>query len=328
MTKADLYKWNVYSQVAYALNKAKVPHSAMHGVDYAHRLVGRDCDLLVRKENAETVKTIMKTVFDSLGGKNRFISWSWGFWGLHFVKIDNEIFTVEIDVAWTYSYRIVELTDLTYLSFHIEDDRLKEFYIDDWNQYAKVFLLRFLSSDFSKFDEKRIEEVKDIASRIHPPYHVLKGNMSQWVDACKNFDVTTLKKQRREFSLLKHFLLHPFSSMSVLGRVAYYAFTRIMHIHTVLPPLVLEGADEAFIGELNKCINSTFITRPVVYHCKSKIDYTIKRIYAYFFTVPFSLPVFITNRQYCREAIVVSKELDAHAIVNGLFDRIFLVNND
>lgn len=327
MTKADLYKWNVYAQVAYALNKAKIPHSAMHGVDYAHRLVGRDCDLLVKKENTEQVKTIIKNVYDSLGGRNRFISWSWGFGGLHFVKIDDEIFTVEIDVAWTYSYRIVELTDLTYLSYHMEEDRLNEFYIDDWNQYAKVFLLRFLSSDFSKFDEKRIEEVKDISRRIHPPYHVLSEYIYQWVDACKVFDVPQLKKMRTEFSLMKYLIKHPLSSMSVFCRVAYYALTRIMKIHTVLPPLVLEKADEAFINKLNKCIISSFITRSVIYHCNSKVDFAFKRIYAYFFTVPFSLPVFIINRHYHKGAIIVSKGLDAHTVVDILFDKIFS-NND
>lgn len=323
MTDIEKYKWDVYAKVAYELNTAHIPHSAMHGIDYNNHMVGRDCDLLVEKKNAFQIEKIIKKVFESMGGCHRFIYWSWGFLGLHYVKKENVRYTVEIDIAWSYSYRIIELTNLTFLSYYSEAEKLCEFYIDDWNQYTKVFLLRFLSSDFSKFDRKRIEEIKGIATRISPPYHVLQDVMPQWVFACRSFSIPTLKKLREDFSLWRYFFKHPFSCLLVLYRVVYYALTRTLYIHKLFPTLVLVGTDDRFIEELTKKISGTFITKPVLYHCNSKIEYILKKVQAYYFTIPFSLPVFITKDSYNKEPVTLSLDSEVDDIIDDLFEKIF-----
>lgn len=59
----DSYLWKIYAEVARAFNTEKLPHTVLHGVDYDKNIVGRDCDMLVRRKDMEKAISLTKGAF-------------------------------------------------------------------------------------------------------------------------------------------------------------------------------------------------------------------------------------------------------------------------
>lgn len=327
MTEKEKFKWDVYARVAYSFNKNRLRHSAMHGVDYKNCKVGRDCDILIHKQDARQAQTMIEEVFASFGGFYKVISWAWGSWFFLYLLKDGMRYTVEIDIAWTYKYRLMELTDLSCLGYHTDKEKMEQFYIDPWNQFAKVFLLRFLSADFSKFDNRRIEEVKDIANSLSAPYTILSQYMPLWVDACRQFDVSELKSLRRQFKMAVYFIKHPLSSIKEMVFVCYFALMRAFQAYYVIPSLklVVRGTEEKHVmEEISRCVEDTFITKLVIYRCGTRLSYYRNWFKARFHTSPFSLPVFIMPEAYSPDAVLTGAVSDYNHFMNSYFQSIFL----
>ena len=261
------FKKIIYQEIALYFNTNKIKHSLLHGINYDEGNVGRDVDLLIKKEETPKVLQIIREVFQNNKIIFRIVKFHWGYWILGYKQDSIRYYFIELDLLWYQNYRITELTDPKHLNYNkLHTNSTKEFYINYWNVFAKIFLIRFLANQYENLSQKRIKEIETIASKIDYSPHCSWATPTiteQIISACNPFQLEELKAIRNEIHISKSFLHNPLHSLKIFFTTIINVIDRKLHAFDIIPMFFLDFGDcksNKILDEIKEILSDSFIT--------------------------------------------------------------------
>ena len=260
------FKLNLYQEIAFSLNVNNIKHSLVHGVNYETKNAGRDIDLLIDKTGISKSIQIIKQVFKTNNIEYKIAELNWTYWILGYKKINNQFYFIELDVFWYFNYRIIELINSGSLNYNNSDINSKEFYINYWNTFNKVFLIRFLANQYENLSQKRIREIETITSKIDYSPHcswATPAITEQIISACNPFQLEELKAIRNEIHISKSFLHNPLHSLKIFFTTIINVIDRKLHAFDIIPMFFLDFGDcksDKILDEIKEILSDSFIT--------------------------------------------------------------------
>lgn len=241
--------------------------------------------------------------------------------------IEGKRYCAEIDIAWCYPFRTIILTDDSLLGYNYGSENIEHFYLDSWNQYAKCFILRFLSGYFDSFNDRRIQEIEGYASQLvqsNKLPNVLMPDSLSWIKDCCPFNIDKLKEHRAKFKLWKYSLKYPFESIKNLWYASIFFFSRKIRMYGTLGDLKVVSNDESLTTIIEKQFDGSFITKFKFVRCNSRLQYYISYFVAYLTTPPFLLTVYVSNKKLNKNFCEIKNEFEAKQMVDDYYNSIII----
>ena len=261
MEKELTFKIGVYKQIAIRLNNAGLKHCAVHGIDYRQNLFGRDVDVMIRYQDRHDVRKIIKEVFELNGIRFKHNKFSWADWFIGYKECDDgNVSFIEIDLFYHINYRMIELTDSRLLGVSGVNDL---FFVNDWQTYAKVVLIKFFGMNFEKLSERKFKEVQRVASLLRSENNnVFPAEfINELNEKILASDFVGLKELREQYPYISFAKKKPLRAVRIFFDSVFAMLHRKWKAFKIIPVMVLHENSKNVIDQYRiQLSKESFIT--------------------------------------------------------------------
>jgi len=275
-TKLTQFRMSIYEELAVEFNQNKIRHSLLHGIDYQLNQCGRDIDIMILHESKNKVLEIIIKVLKNQSIKYKIIKNLWAYWIIGYKEINNEIFDIEIDILWSIIYWGYELTDKNLLSYN--KIKKNEFFKDDFNSFAKLFLILFFSKNYKYLDDNRKYEISKYCEELlNKSYSIKNFDNDLYKDIIKygaKLDIQKLDQIREKLKLRSFFIQNPVKYFKNVLKFLVWKIQEKIFFHK-LPYFSLSGPDgvgkSTYLKKIDEVLKSSIFTKVAIKHWRPNL---------------------------------------------------------